>query len=273
MGAIAIKTATREPRTGNELPRLHLTESGGFNSMGLPNAGYRHYASLVPKLKESGKPVIAAVAGLAEGDWEAIIEAYDTAGADLIELTLSCPNLRGKGMVAYDLAATRELLTLCRARTSKPLGVKLPPYLDISQFEQMAAVLRETNIDFITAINSVGSALMIDPAQESTVLAANDGFGGITGPAIKPVGLANVKRWSTLTDLPIIGVGGVASGADAFEYLLAGASAVGVGTQLVKEGPAVFDRINQELSTVLDEHGYASAQSPVGRLKPAVTDS
>ncbi|MDP9211860.1 MAG: dihydroorotate oxidase [bacterium] len=267
-GAIVIKTTTKAFRPGNDLPRWHVDARGSLNSMGLPNLGIERYLSLVPVLKRWNKPLIASVSGIGEGDNEEMIAAYDKAGVDMIEVNLSCPNLAGKGQLGYDFAASRKMLESCRAVTKLPLGVKLPPYFDASQFEEMARVLRETNVDFIVTINSIGNALVIDPEKEEKVIAPNGGFGGLGGGYVKPTALANVHKFHQLLGgVPIIGVGGVASGTDAFEHLLAGASAVGVGTALVSEGPAVFMRINRELAGILKEHGYADPTAARGKLK------
>lgn len=266
-GAIVIKTTTKAFRSGNDLPRWHTDGMGSINSMGLPNLGIERYLELVPVLRRWNKPLIASVSGIEEGDNEEMIAAYDKAGVDMIEVNLSCPNLAGKGQLGYDLDASREMLASCRKITKRPMGAKLPPYFDGFQFERMAAVLKETGADFVVTINSVGNTLIIDPEKEEKMIAPNGGFGGLGGSYVKPISLANVHKFSQLLDLPIVGVGGVSSGVDAFEHLLAGASAVGVGTALVNEGPAVFTRLNAELRTVLEEHGYDGPAAARGKLK------
>ncbi|MEX2043662.1 MAG: dihydroorotate oxidase [Patescibacteria group bacterium] len=266
-GAIVIKTTTKTFRAGNDLPRWHANALGSVNSMGLPNLGIERYVKLVPVLRRWNKPLVASVSGIEEGDNEEMIAAYDKAGVDLVEVNLSCPNLAGKGQLGYDFDASRKMLAGCRKRTKRPMGAKLPPYFDGFQFEQMAAVLKETGADFVVTINSVGNTLIIDPEKEEKVIAPNGGFGGLGGSYVKPISLANVHKFSQMLELPVIGVGGVSSGVDAFEHLLAGASAVGVGTALVNEGPAVFTRLNAELRTVLEEHGYAEPAAARGKLK------
>lgn len=272
-GAIVIKTATTEFRNGNATPRWHADDLGSVNSMGLPNLGYERYVAALPELKEFGKPIFASVSGLNEGDNETMITAYDAAGVDFIEVNLSCPNLEGKGQMGYDFAASRKMLASCRQRTDKPLGVKLPPYLDGFQFEQMAEVLKETGVDFVVTINSVGNTLIIDPAEERKVIAPNNGYGGLGGAYIKPIALANVNRFANMIELPVIGVGGVESGTDVFEHHLAGATLVGVGTALVNEGPDVFGRLNEELIAVLDQHKYENPAAARGQLKDLPADS
>lgn len=271
-GAIVIKTATVEFRKGNETPRWYTDELGSLNSMGLPNLGYQRYVEAVPELKRHGKPVVASVSGLGDGDNETMIAAYDKAGVDMVEVNLSCPNLVGKGQMGYDPEASRKMLVACRKQTDKPMGVKLPPYFDGFQFEQIAKVIKETKTDFVVTINSIGGALVIDADKEQKVIAPKGGAGGLGGQYVKPTALGNVHALSQLLDLPIIGVGGVANGTDAFEHLLAGATAVGVGTALVNEGPAVFERLGGELATVLDAHDYAGAAAARGRLQDRAPD-
>jgi dihydroorotate dehydrogenase (fumarate) len=268
-GAIVTKSMTLEARTGNPEPRYYPFVGGSINSMGLPNLGYRAYAELIPTLKTFRKPVIASVAGLCEDDFPEIARTIARVGPDLVEVNLSCPNIPGKPQIGYDFEASERLIRRVRAVVACPLGVKLPPYFDPAHHAAMAEVLKRAPVDFLSLINSVGNALVIDPDRESVVIKPKGGFGGLGGPGIKPVALANVRAFWKAFDgrIPIIGVGGVASGTDAFEHLLAGASAVQIGTALVEEGPKVFDRIAGELQAVLKKKGYPSATAVVGRLK------
>jgi dihydroorotate dehydrogenase (fumarate) len=237
--------------------------------MGLPNLGYRAYAELIPALKAFGKPVIASVAGLGEDDFPEIARTINKAGPDLIEVNLSCPNIPGKPQIGYDFEASERLIRKVRAVVDRPMGVKLPPYFDPAHHAAMAEVLRRAPVDFLSLINSVGNALVIDPERESVVIKPKGGFGGLGGSVIKAVALANVRAfWKAFEGrIPIIGVGGVVSGTDAFEHLLAGATAVQIGTAFVEEGPGVFDRIAAELQALLAGKSYPAAAAVVGRLK------
>jgi dihydroorotate dehydrogenase (fumarate) len=268
-GAIVTKSMTLEPRAGNPEPRYYPFAGGSINSMGLPNLGYRAYAELIPALKVYGKPVIASVAGLGEDDFPEIARVISRAGPDLVEVNLSCPNIPGKPQIGYDFDASERLIRRVRAVVTQPMGVKLPPYFDPAHHAAMAEVLKRAPVDFLSLINSVGNTLVIDPERESVVIKPKGGFGGLGGAIIKPVALANVRAfWKAFGGrIPIIGVGGVTHGLDAFEHLLAGASAVQVGTALVEEGTGVFDRIVLELRSVLEKKGYPSAAAAVGRLK------
>ena len=268
-GAIVTKSMTLEPRAGNPEPRYHAFPTGSINSMGLPNLGYRAYADLIPDLRQFGKPVVASVAGLCEDDFVAIATVINQSQPDLVEINLSCPNIPGKPQIGYDAEASVRLLRKVRRVITVPMGVKLPPYFDPVHQQEMAKALDGLGIDFLSLINSVGNGLVVDPERECPVIKPKGGFGGLGGPLIKPVALANVRAFWKLFEgrLPIIGTGGVVEGRDAFEHLLCGASAVQVGTALVEEGPDVFTRLERELVAVLEQHGYASVEACRGRLK------
>jgi len=268
-GAIVTKSMTREARTGNPEPRYAAFPYGSINSMGLPNLGYQAYAEIIPALKAFGKPVIASVAGLSEDDFPEIARTISRAAPDLIEINLSCPNIPGKPQIGYDFEASERLIRKVRAVVDRPIGVKLPPYFDPAHHDAMVAVLKRAPVEFLSLINSIGNALVIDPERESVLIKPKGGFGGLGGGMIKPVALANVRAFWKAFDgrIPIIGVGGITSGTDAFEHFLAGASAVQVGTALVNEGTKVFERIAQELQALLTKKGYSSVASVVGRLK------
>jgi dihydroorotate dehydrogenase (fumarate) len=270
--AIVTKSMTIEPRQGNPEPRYYSFGShapGSINSMGLPNLGYRAYARLIPELRQFGKPIIASVAGLKARDFVEIASVINQSRPDLIELNLSCPNIPGEPQIGYDFEASEHLLKQVRPLVSVPMGVKLPPYFDPAHQDKIAQVLKRVGVDFLSLVNSVGNGLVVDPERESTVIKPKGGFGGLGGPLIKPIALANVRAfWKRFEGrVPIIGVGGVINGTDAFEHLLCGASAVQVGTVLVEEGLDVFERLETELVAVLQKKGYDSSLSCRGKLQ------
>ncbi|MBI5002580.1 dihydroorotate oxidase [Candidatus Woesearchaeota archaeon] len=270
-GVILSKSCTYEPREGNPEPRYKELNLGSINSMGLPNLGYMKYGEFAPILKNKfKKPYLVSVSGLKLEDNMKIINHLNTIPEiDAYEVNLSCPNIVGKPQVCYDFEQTEVVLREITKISKKPLGVKLSPYFDFVHFEQMAAILNKYNIKFVTCINSVGNALFIDPETESVVIKPKGGFGGLGGAYIKPIALANVRKFRELlrADIDIIGVGGIQTGVDAFEFLLAGASAVQVGTTLQKEGPTCFERLDNELRLFLEKKGYASIDDAKGKLK------
>lgn len=267
--AIVTKSMTIEPRTGNPEPRYYSFPGGSINSMGLPNLGYLAYARLIPDLKRYGKPVIASIAGLCEADFVKIAAVINESRPDLIEVNLSCPNIPGEPQIGYDADASERLLEQVRKVISVPMGVKLPPYFDPAHQEKMARILGRVGVDFLSLINSVGNGLVVDHERESVVIKPKGGFGGLGGPLIKPVALANVRAFWKLFGgrMPILAAGGVVTGTDAFEHLLCGASAIQIGTALVDEGVGVFERLENELATVLRRKGYSSLSACRGGLK------
>jgi dihydroorotate dehydrogenase (fumarate) len=269
-GAVLSKSATLAKHLGNESPRYVDTGWGSINSMGLPNEGWAYYADYSKKAGRHGKPYFVSVSGLSRKDNVEIVKSLaDREGIAAIEINLSCPNLPGKPQTGYDFDESARLLDMVFAHVRQPLGVKLPPYFDISHFEAMAVILNRYPLGFVTSINSIGNGLVIDAKTESVVIKPKGGFGGIGGDFIKPTALANVRQFSTLLDerIAIIGCGGVRNGRDAFEHILCGASAVQIGTQFMREGTACFERIGAELAAIMGEKGYADIESFRGKLK------
>ncbi|CAG0890101.1 unnamed protein product [Cyprideis torosa] len=269
-GAILSKSATLKAQSGNEEPRYVETPWGSINSMGLPNLGYEFYADFAKETVNHKKPYFMSVSGLSLNDNVHIIkELANFEHIAAIELNLSCPNVPGKPQTGYDFEQSRLVLEAVMAQAKQPVGVKLPPYFDIPHFEMMADILNDFPISFVTCINSVGNGLVIDTDKESVVIKPKQGFGGIGGDFVKPTALANVRKFYTLLnkDISIIGCGGVKSGTDAFEHILCGASAVQVGTQLMREGTGCFDRIAKELADIMQTKGYSTLNDFKGRLK------
>ncbi len=269
--AITTKTATLEPRAGNEEPRYVDLPLGSINSMGLPNLGYVEYIKIASTLKKTAKkPIVASLVGMKPEDIPVLMAAFMESDVDLVELNLSCPNLKGKPQIGYDFEMTDAILKDVTRNMKKPLGLKLPPYFDPVHWEQVAAVIGKYPISFLSCINSVGNTLVVDADTEQPVIRPKGGFGGLGGDYIKPVALANVRAFSQLLGdkMSIIGVGGIKSGSDAFEFLLCGADAVQIGTQFMKEGAGCFGRIDRELASILEQKGYASVADAKGKLRP-----
>jgi len=267
--AVVMKSCTIEPRAGNPEPRYARLPFGSIQSMGLPNLGYKKHVSFASRLKKYNKPIVASVAGFSVEEYKKMVRAFQQSDVDLIEVNLSCPNIVGKAQVAYDLSQTERVLSAISNAGKKPLGLKLPPFYDSVHHKQMAELIIKYEISFITCINSVGNTLVIDPITEMPVIKPKSGFGGLSGDYIKPIALANVRAFYELlgSKVSIFGVGGINTGTDAFEFLLAGADAVQVATVFEKEGPNCFERINSELEEILQKKNYGSIEEVRGALK------
>ncbi|USS93697.1 dihydroorotate oxidase [Fructilactobacillus ixorae] len=268
-GGLTTKSATLAPRAGNPKPRYFDTDLGSINSMGLPNQGLAYYLDFIAHT-ETDKPIDLSVTGTKPADQVAALQQIQASNfTGLCELNLSCPNVVGKPQIGYDLDATRAILDQVCAFYEKPLGVKLPPYFDLQQYDAMAAILNQYPLTYINAINSVGNGLVIDPNTETVVIKPKGGFGGIGGQYIKPVALANVRafRQRLRPEIKIIGTGGVTTGTDAFELILCGADIVELGTVVMQEGVSAFARITHELETLMQEKGYQTLADFRGHLK------
>ena len=267
--AILMKSCTLLAREGNPEPRYADLNQGSLQSMGLPNLGYQKYLEMSTALKEYDKPVVASVAGLQMSDYETMVAAFQNSAVDLIEVNLSCPNIVGKPQLAYDLEATEAVLKAISRLGSKPMGLKLPTYTESYYFENIAKLVKRYGISFVTSINSLANCLVIDPDNETAIIKPKLGLGGLGGSYIKPLALANVRAFHELLapEVAIIGVGGVMCGVNAFEFILAGASLVQVGTLLQQQGTECFARLEQELCAYLQSKNYSDLQQFRGKLK------
>ncbi len=269
-GAIVMKTCTLEPRKGNSEPRCSTTPFGLIQSMGWPNLGYKKYIEFAEKIKEKyDKPIIASIGGFSTEDYKKMTLAFQNSKVDLIEISLSCPNLEGHPQIGYDFGETEKLLSQLINLGKKPIGLKLPAYLDSILQEKMARIILKYKISFITCINSLGNSLIIDSQSEKPLIKPRNGSGGLSGDYIKPVALGNICGFYNLLKdkVFIFGVGGIKTGKDAFEFFLAGANAVQIGTTFEKEGVSCFGRINKELKEILERKGYKNIQEAIGNLK------
>lgn len=268
--AVTMKSCTLEPRDGNPEPRYANLEYGSINSMGLPNLGYREYIKFSEILKKKyKKPVIASVCGLTLNDNIKIFKAFNKSFVDIIEFNPGSPNTIGKPIMGYDIKAMDKLLRAVSRVCEKPFGVKLPAYFDLVHFEQAAEVIARYPVKFVTCVNSIGNGLAIDPYSEKPLIKPKGGLGGIGGKYIKYTALANVRKFYELFGgkIQVIGVGGVYSGVDAFEFILAGAEAVQIGTAFLQKGPGIFAKVQNELCDFMVKKGYQKLSDFRGKLK------
>lgn len=279
-GAVVTKSMTHCPRQGNPEPRLrsHLDgEIGSLNSMGLPNLGYQEYAKLIPKLKKFGKPVIASIASArCEHNLDPIAQyreiALAVSSADALELNLSCPNLE-EVPISMDPESVRKVLQAVTCDIKIPIGVKLSPYNNTPKlFEEIARVLLDFDLAYIATINSEPSTMDIDLRTRTKVIRPNDGFGGLGGPAVLPIALAEVHRFYEFfrkhkSQIEVWGVGGITKPEDAIKHFLAGASVVQIGTLFMWEGPKVFGKLWTGIQEWLRENGFSCVEELVGQVK------
>lgn len=262
------KSATLNPREGNPTPRYKAVPLGSINSMGLPNLGIDYYLDYLKTVEVGESSPFLSVTGLSREETHALLRKIQSSSYNgLVELNLSCPNLVGKPQLGYDAEGVNELLTEVFAYFDQPLGVKLPPYFDLTHFDQIAEVLNQFPLTFVNTVNSIGNALYID--DETVAIKPKNGFGGLGGSYIKPTALANVHAFyqRLKPSIAIIGTGGVTSGRDVFEHILCGARLVQVGTALQEEGPAIFDRLEAELLSIMAEKGYERLDDFRGKLQ------
>lgn len=242
--AFVSKTITPEPRAGNEPQRIWETPAGMINSIGLPNKGLEGFlAQDLPQLSELPVPLIVSVMGTSKEEFSYLVEAV--AGREevaAIELNVSCPNVHSGLIVGEQPGETLALLEALRPLTAKPLVVKLTP--NVADPAAVAVAAEEGGADAVSLINTL-KASAIDVRSGEPGIAA--GHGGLSGPAVRPVAVAQVRAVASSVRLPIVGMGGVCNGDDAIEMLVGGATLVAVGTESFRD-PRAGSRIAAELS-------------------------
>ncbi len=264
LGGIVTKGLSREPIAGNPSPRLWHTEGGMINSVGLQNVGVSAFIrDKLPKLRTYTVPVIANVFGYAVEDYLAVVEQLENAeGIAAYELNVSCPNTKEGGIFfSSDPALLADLVGRVRRLAKRPLIVKLSP--NVARIEPFARAAEEAGADAISLINTFVS-LAIDIETRSPRIGA--GFGGLSGPAIKPLALRLVYEAAQAAHIPVIGLGGILTGEDAAEFLIAGASAVAVGTATFADPRAPL-RIGRELEDVVRRLHVPSVRDLIGTLR------
>jgi dihydroorotate dehydrogenase (NAD+) catalytic subunit len=265
LGGIVVKGLSREPMDGNAPPRLFETQAGMLNSIGLQNIGVRAFVrDKLPELRDLQATVFANIFGYAVEDYVEVARILEDAeGLAGYELNVSCPNTKHGGMFfSSDPALLAEVLSAVKnVVRRRPLIVKLSP--NVARIEPLARAAADSGADAISLINTF-VALAVDPRTRRPRLGA--GFGGLSGPGIKPVALRMVFEAARAVTIPVIGLGGIATGTDAAEFMIAGASAVQVGTANFWD-PQAPARIARELDQFLEQENATSAAELVGTLK------
>ncbi len=242
--AFVSKTITLEPRAGNEPQRIWETPAGMINSIGLPNKGLDGFlAEDLPQLAELPVPLIVSVMATGHEDFQRMAGALDARDEiAAIELNVSCPNVHSGLIVGEQPEETVALLEALRSLTAKPLIVKLTP--NVADPAAVAVAAEEGGADAVSLINTM-KASAIDPSSGEPGIGV--GKGGLSGPAIRPIAVAQVRAVSAAVSVPIVGMGGICNGEDAVEMLAAGATLVAVGTESFRD-PRAGSRIAMELS-------------------------
>ena len=260
LGGISSKGLTINPKEGNNGIRVFETPAGMMNSVGLQNPGIdRFIAEELPKMKKLGTNVIANVGGGCIEDYEADIEILRGTDIDMIELNISCPNVKSGGM-AFGIKSNvaYEVVSKIKAIADKPLMVKLSP--NAEDIVEMAVQCEKAGADSISLINTL-KGLAIDPYKRKPVF--DNVYAGLSGPAVKPVALRMVHEVSKAVDIPVIGLGGIVSGIDAIEFMMAGASAVQIGT-VNFTNPMAGKEIIEQMEGFCREQGINNINEIVG---------
>jgi dihydroorotate dehydrogenase (NAD+) catalytic subunit len=265
-GGVITKSIGGAPRLGYPNPTVEAYGAWGLlNAMGLPNPGIEEYPREIEIARRAGATVIGSVFAGDAAEFARLSARMAATGVVAVELNLSCPHAEGFGTeVGSDPAEVEEIVRAVVGEVRIPVIAKITPNSAVPA--ELAAAAERGGASAVSAINTV-RGLAIDARLRRPVLA--HGLGGLSGPAIKPVGLACVWQIYERVSIPIIGVGGITTPEDAVEYLLAGARALQVGTAVTTQGIGIFGRLAEGLSHRLDELGFAHVADAVGRAHPA----
>jgi dihydroorotate dehydrogenase (NAD+) catalytic subunit len=264
LGGVIPKTVTFQPRAGNPTPRTVETASGMLNAIGLDNDGIEHFITHhLPYLRTVGSAVIANIAGEDENQFVAMAEMLgNEPGLTAIELNISCPNVSHGLDLGIDPNSVGRLVRRVCAATAVPIIAKLTP--NVTDIVPIAAAAADAGADAVSMINTI-RGVAVDWRRRRPILAYD--VGGLSGPAIKPVALRMVWEVArALPGLPIIGIGGIASADDALEFLVAGASAIQVGTATFYD-PGASERLLDDVTTRLNEIGVTELRQIIGTLR------
>lgn len=264
LGGISVKGLTPLPRNGNPSPRIAETPLGMLNSVGLQNPGVDAFiARELPWLKTQGLTIIANISGNTPEEYGEMCAKLSAAGVDMIEVNISCPNVKAGGL-AYgtkpEMAA--EVTEIAKRHATVPIMVKLSP--NVTDITEIARAVEGAGADAISLINTI-RGMVIDVNTRRPVLKMNTG--GLSGPAILPVAVRMVWEVANAVKVPILGMGGISTGADAAQMLLAGATAVAVGAATFSDPYAPL-RILEELEAICDRQGVKSVTELTGAIQP-----
>jgi len=259
-GAIVTKSVGLKPRNGYANPTIVQTSCGLINAMGLPNPGISELVKEIREAKSFGAPVIVSVYGFSAEEYATVAKKAVEAGADAVELNVSCPHVKETGSeIGQNPKILTEVVRRVKAVVEKPVFVKLSP--NVTNIAEIAEAAAKAGANALTAINTV-KAMAID--TDTTVPILSNKTGGLSGPAIKPIAVRCVYAIYERVKLPIMGCGGITNWRDAVEFLLAGATAVQIGTAMALKGPNVFKKVTRGINAYLKRKGFKSVNEIVG---------
>ena len=261
IGGIIVKGTTLHPRQGNAYPRMAETASGMLNCVGLQNKGVDYFCShIYPQIKDIQTNILVNVSGNSPEDYaECAARVDELEHIPAIELNISCPNVKHGGMAfGTTTQGAASVVRAVRQAYHKTLIVKLSP--NVTSISDIALAVQDEGADAVSLINTL-MGMAIDVEKRRRVLSI--GTGGLSGPAVKPVALRMVYEVAHAVQIPVIGLGGISSAKDAVEFLLAGASAIEIGTANFLD-PAITVKVAQGIDEYLDRHGFQSVKDIVG---------
>jgi len=259
-GAIVTKSVGLKPRKGYANPTVVQASCGLINAMGLPNPGIDYFVQEILEARSFGVPVVVSVYGFSAEEYAEVARKAVDAGADAVELNLSCPHVKETGSeIGQNPEVLAEVVKKVKESVEKPVFVKLSP--NVADVAEIAETAAKAGADALTAINTV-RAMAIDTETAMPIL--SNKVGGLSGPAIKPIAIRCVYEIYEEVKLPIIGCGGITSWCDAVEFLLAGASAVQIGTAVALKGPNVFKAVTRGINNYLKKKGFERVKEIVG---------
>ena len=258
-GIVTSKSFTLNPRTGHPGPVVAEFESGFLNAMGLCNPGIVDGLTEINEFKECSKtPVIVSIFGTTAEEFLELTRYVNESKADFVELNLSCPNVFDEFGIPLSSSKNKvfEIVKAVKNISLNPVIAKLSP--NVLNITDIAISAEKAGADALCLINTVGPGMLIDTKIVKPVLFNK--FGGLSGPCIKPIALKLIYQTFSIVEIPIIGMGGVKSGEDAVEMMMAGALLIGVGTAVYYRGIEVFNKINDEIIKFLDENRFESIE-------------
>lgn len=263
LGGLVAKTICREPRLGNPTPRMAETEGGIIQSIGLPGKGIEYFVEhIVPEYARFEPPLIVSISSDSVEDFAALAHELSIPAVDVIEANISCPTRNSTGgNFAMHEEHTQEVIQAIRNATDKPLWVKLSP--NAGDIVSVAKAAEEAGANCLVIANTF---LSLKIRTDNFRPALGNKFGGLVSPALKPIVLRMVYQVAKAVDIPIIGIGGVTKAEDVVEYMLAGASAVGVGYAAFRN-PTALITIIEDLEAWCDERGFSQVSELIGAVK------